>query len=103
MRWITLNAARTATAALLAMCIVTISTHVTEPSKWRPLTMPGNTSSVVLRDYQLKDVQPCRIGLGNCPSTYPPPSPCLVSTARCSADAHVQWANAQKGNEGRAP
>jgi hypothetical protein len=103
MRWISLNAARTTTAALLAMCIVTISTHAIEPSKWRPLTMPTSPISAVLRDYQLKDVQPCLIGLRNCPSIYPPPTPCLVSTARCSADAHAQWANTQKSNESRDP
>jgi hypothetical protein len=103
MRWITLNAARTATGALLAVGIVTMSTHATEPLQWRPVTMPTSTSFIVLRDYQLKDVQPCLIGLRNCPSTYPPPTPCLASTARCSADAHGQWANTQERNESRVP
>jgi hypothetical protein len=94
MRWITLNAARTATAALLAMGVVTISTHATEPLQWRPVAMPTSTTFIVLRDYQLKDVQPCLIGLRNCP-TYPPPTPCLASTSRCSAEAHAQWASTE--------
>jgi hypothetical protein len=88
---ITLSATRTATAALLATCSLTISTHATEPSQWHPRSMAAS-SSAVLRDYQLKDVQPCLIGIGTCRSMYPPPAPCWVSTARCSADAQAQFA-----------
>lgn len=87
---ITLSAARTATAALLATCSLTISTHATEP--WHPRSMAASTSSAVLRDYQLKDVHPCLIGIGTCRSMYPPPTVCLLSTARCPADAQTQLA-----------
>ena len=90
---ITVSTARTGTAALLATCSLTISTHATEPSQGHPLRMAASSSSAVLRDYQLKDVQPCLIGIGNCRSMYPPPTPCFVSTARCSADAQAQLAN----------
>jgi hypothetical protein len=103
MRWVTLSAARTSTAALLGMCIVTIATHATEPAQWQPPTMRTGTTSAVLRDYQLRDVKPCLIGLGTCPSTYPPPTPCLVSTARCWADARPQLASAEGAEEGRFP
>jgi len=89
---ITLSAARTATAALLATCSLTIATHSTEPSQGHPLMKLASTSSAVLRDDQLKDVQPCLIRIGNCRSVYPPPTPCWVSTARCSADAQAQLA-----------
>lgn len=92
MRLITLSAACTVTVVLLGMCIVTIATRATESSWWYPISMPTSTSGAVLRDYQLRDVHPCLIGLAYCPSTYPPPSPCLVSTTRCSGDARLQWA-----------
>ncbi len=88
---ITLSAARTATA-ILATCSLTISTHATEPSQWHPRSMAASTSSAVWRDYQLKDVHPCLIGIGSCRSMYPPPTLCLLSTARCSADAQTQLA-----------
>jgi hypothetical protein len=61
MGWITLSAARTATAALLAICIVMVATHATKPSQWHPLIMSSSTSSAVRRDHQLKDVLPHRI------------------------------------------
>ena len=93
---ITLSASRTATAAFLATCSLTLSTHATEPSQWHPLSMMANTSSAVLRDNEMKDVRPCLIGIRNCASMYPRPTLCLVSTARCPADARLQLAGSEQ-------
>jgi hypothetical protein len=48
-----------------------------------------------LRDDQRSKTQPCLVGTPSCLSVYPPPSPCLVSIARCSAHGHLEFADAE--------
>jgi hypothetical protein len=94
MQGITLSAAGSSIAAIICMVIVPIAANAPERPQLR-LSTGANSHFAILRDYPRSEARPCLVGLRACMSLYPPPIPCLVSTARCSADGHLEFAFAE--------
>jgi hypothetical protein len=91
MQKITVSAARTTSAALLAPLMVTIAACAPARPQLHSSAIGVNPRFAVLRDDQPWGVQPCFVATQRC-LTMDPRSwgPCLVSTERCSADARVE-------------
>ena len=92
MQGITLSAAGTSIATVICMIIVPIAANAPDRPHARPSTAAVNTHFAILRDDRRSEARPCLVGLRSCMSLYPPPIPCLVSTARCEADGHFEFA-----------
>jgi hypothetical protein len=92
MQGITLSAAGSSIAAIICMVIVPIAANAPERPQLRPSTAGATSHFAIPRDYPRSEARPCLVGLRSCMSLYPPPIPCLVSTTRCAADGHLEFA-----------
>jgi hypothetical protein len=89
-----LSAARATAPVVMAMLMVPLAAHAPEHSSARSTSYNFTAKLAVFRDDSHSKVTPCLIGTGSCASAYPPPTLCLVSTERCSADFRIEFANA---------
>jgi hypothetical protein len=92
MQGITLSAAGTSIATVICMVIVPIAANAPDRPQVRPSTAAVNTHFSIPRDDRRSEARPCLLGLRSCMSLYPPPIPCLVSTTRCEAEGHFEFA-----------
>ena len=94
MKTISLGAAR-ATAPIVLGLMIPLAAHAPAQPPSRLSNYTSNAEFAVYRDYPHSKVKPCLIGAKSCASAYPAPTPCLVSTQRCSADYHIEYADAE--------
>jgi hypothetical protein len=90
-----LSTARATAPIVMVVVMVPLAAHAPERPPSRPSIYTSNANFAVFRDYSNSQVKPCLIGSASCTSAYPPPTPCLVSTQRCSADYRIELADAE--------
>jgi len=91
----TLGVAWTFIPALIAILIGPIAAHAPERPPSTSSTESPKPYFATLRDDQRSKTEPCLVGTPKCLSVYPPPSPCLVSIARCSAQGRLELVSAE--------
>lgn len=95
MKTITLGASRSTLPALVITLVAPLGAHAPERPPQDVSNFNLHPNLAFFRDYPNSNVKPCLIGSGSCASEYPPPTLCLASTQRCSADYRIQPAIAE--------